>query len=175
MAGIGEMTDFSRLRKRQLGTADVTAATHAANEIDIVATATIAYSSEDPAHPIEHAFDGYNGPGPGATRWISARDNTPEQIVIEFDRPQAMSRLSYEVEERVLERTQEVRGEISDDAGRTYRQIFVQDYTFSPQGATYQHEEQRFDRVPVSYLRLTIIPNKNGSGRATLTSLRLFT
>jgi hypothetical protein len=167
------MTDFSRLRKRQLRATDATAGAQAANEIDIVATATIAYSSEDPAHPIEHALDGFSGLG--ATRWISARDNMVEQIVIEFDRPQVVARLSYEVEERALERTQEVRGEISDDAGHTYRQIFVQDYTFSPQGATYQHEEQNFDRIQVGYLRLTIIPNKNGSGRATLTSLRLFT
>jgi F5/8 type C domain len=130
-------------------------------------------SSEDPAHPIEHAFDGDGGPD--ATRWISARDNTVEHIVIEFDRPQEISYLSYEVEERAVERTQEVRGEISDDPGASYRQIFVQDYTFSPQGATYQHEEQRFDRVEADRLRLTIVPNKNGSGRATLTTLRLFT
>lgn len=167
------MTDFSRLRKRQLREADATAGARAANEIDIIVTATIAYSSEDPAHPIEHAFDGYSGPG--APRWISARDNTVEHIVIEFDRPQLISRLSYEVEERSLERTQEVRAEISDDAGRSYRQIFVQDYVFSPRGATYQREEQRFDRLQVGHLRLTIVPNKNGSGRATLTTLRLFT
>lgn len=76
--------------------------------------------------------------------------------------------------ERALERTQKVLGEISDDAGRTYRQIFVQDYTFNPRGATYQREEQRFDRVQVDHLRLTIVPNKNGSGRAMLTTLRLF-
>jgi hypothetical protein len=141
------MTDLSRFRKRQLREADATAGERAANEIDIIAAATIAYSSEDPAHPIEHAFDGYSGPG--ATRWISARDNTVEHILIEFDRPQIISPLSYEVEERTLERTQEVRGEISDDGGRTYRQIFVQDYTFSPQGATYQRKQQRLDRVPV--------------------------
>jgi hypothetical protein len=167
------MTDFSRLHKRQLREGDITAGANAANEIDIIAAATIAYSSEDPAHPIEHAFDGSSGPG--ATRWISARDNTVEHIVIEFDRPQIISCLSYEVEERALERTQEVRGEISDAAGRSYHQIFVQDYTFSPRGATYQHEEQHFDRVQVDHLRLTIVPNKNGSGRATLTTLRLFT
>jgi hypothetical protein len=45
------------------------------------------------------------------------------------------------------ERTQEVRVEVSSDHGRSYRQVLVQDYTFSPQGA---------------------------SGVATLTSLRLF-
>jgi hypothetical protein len=50
----------------------------------------------------------------------------------------------------------------------------VQEYTFSPQGATYQREEQRLDLHQVSHLRLTIVPNKNGSGTATLTSFRLF-
>jgi hypothetical protein len=57
------MTDFSRLRKRQLREAHATAVASAANEIDNIATATIAYSSEDPAHPIENAFDGCSGPG----------------------------------------------------------------------------------------------------------------
>ena len=74
----------------------------------------------------------------------------------------------------VHERTQEVRVEVSDDGGRTYRQIFVQEYNFSPRGATYQREEQRFDLHRVSHLHLTIVPNKSGSGTASLTSLRLF-
>jgi hypothetical protein len=97
-----------------------------------------------------------------------------EQIMVEFDQPQTISRLVYEVEEAVRERTQEVRVEVSEDAGRTYRQILVQEYTFSPEGATYQREDQRLNFRQVSHLRLTIVPNKNGSGTATLTSLRLF-
>ena len=72
------------------------------------------------------------------------------------------------------ERTQEVRVEVSEDGGRTYRQILVQEYNFSPGGATYQREEQRFNLHQVHRLRFTIVPNKNGSGTATLTSLRLF-
>jgi hypothetical protein len=112
--------------------------------------------------------------GPGATRWISARPDTVEHIVVEFDQPQAISRLVYEVEEAMRERTQEVRVEVSEDGGRTYRQILVQEYTFSPRGATYQREEQRFNLHQVSHLRFTIVPNKNGSGTATLTALRLF-
>jgi hypothetical protein len=47
--------------------------------------------------------------------------------VIEFDQPQVISCLSSEVEERAVERTQEIRGEISDYAGASYRRIFVQD------------------------------------------------
>jgi hypothetical protein len=97
-----------------------------------------------------------------------------EQIVVEFDQPQTISRLVYEVEEAVRERTQEMRVEVSEDGGRTYRQVLVQEYTFSPGGASYQREEQRLNLHQVSHLRLTIVPNKNGSGTATLTSLRLF-
>jgi hypothetical protein len=161
----------SRLRKRLLGV-DAGRIGGAADEIDIAGEATVAYSSEQPDHPVEHLFDGRSGPG--ATRWISARPDTTEVIVIEFDRPKAISRLVYEVEEAERARTQEVRVEVSEDGGRSYRQILVQEYTFSPRGATYQREDQRLDLRQVSHLRLTIVPNKNGAGTATLTALRLF-
>jgi hypothetical protein len=162
---------LSRLRKRPLE-ADAATSARAAGEIDIADCATIAYSSENPAHPVEHLLDGRCGAG--ATRWISARRDTVEHIVVEFDRPQAISRLVYEVEEAIRERTQEVRVEVSEDGGRSYRQILVQEYNFSPGGATHQHEEQRFNLLQVTHLRFTIVPNRRGSGTATLTALRLF-
>jgi hypothetical protein len=34
--------------------------------------------------------------------------------------------------------------------------------------------EQRFNLPQVTHLRFTIVPNKSGSGTATLTALRLF-
>jgi F5/8 type C domain len=159
------------IRKRQLQ-ADWTASTAAAGEIDLATCATIAYSSEDPNHPIEHILDGRSGPG--GTCWIAARSDTTENIVVEFDQPQSVSRLVYEVEEAVRDRTQEVRVEVFEDGGRNFRQVLAQEYTFSPGGATFQHEEQRLNFPRVSHLRLTIVPNKNGSGTATLTALRLF-
>ena len=64
--------------------------------------------------------------------------------------------------------------EVSQDGARTFRQILVQEYNFSPRGVTYQREEQRLDLDRVTHLRLAIVPNKNGSGTATLTALRLF-
>jgi hypothetical protein len=165
------MTDPTRLRKRPLE-AEAGTSARSAGEIDIAGSATVAYSAEDPAYPVEHMLDGRSGPG--ATRWVSARPDTVEHIVIEFDRPQAISRLVYEVEETRRERTQEVRVEVSEDGGQSYRQILVQEYNFSPGGATYQREEQRFNLRMVTHLRLTIVPNKGGSGTATLTALRLF-
>ena len=165
------MTERPQVRKRPLA-ADTAAAARADDEIDIAGCATIAYSSEDPAHPVENLLDGESGPE--GTRWISARPDTAEHIVVEFDQPQTISRLVYEVEETMRERTQEVRVEASDDGGRTYRQILVQEYNFSPRGATFQRQEQRFDLRQVTHLRLTIVPNKSGSGTASLTALRLF-
>ena len=162
---------MSRLRKRPLE-ADAAASGRVANEIDIAACATISYSSEDPAHPVEDLLDGHSGPG--TTRGMRARPDTIAHVVVEFDQPQTILRLVYEVEETVRERTQEVRVEVSEDGARTYRQILVQEYNFSPREATYQREEQRLDLHRVTHLRLTIVPDKNGSGTATLTALRLF-
>jgi hypothetical protein len=67
------MTDLSRVRKRPLE-ADAAANAGATGEIDIAACAMIAYSSEDPAHPVEHMLDGDTGPG--ATRWDQRRPDT---------------------------------------------------------------------------------------------------
>jgi hypothetical protein len=165
------MTNLPPLRKRPLE-ADPPAHVGATRAIDIAGCATIAYSSEQPDHPVEHLLDGHSGLG--ATRWISACPDTIEHILVEFDRPQTISRLVYEVEETERERTQEVRVEVSEDRGRTYRQILVQEYNFSPGGATYQRQEQRVNLKDITQLRLTIVPNKNGCGTATLTMFRLY-
>lgn len=164
-------TDTSRLRKRLMSEPS---STHleALGEIDIASHAILAYSSEDPDHPLEHLIDRHFGRG--ATRWASGRPNATERIVLEFDHAQRISRLIYEVEECGQERTQEVRVEVSTDHGRTYRQVLAQEYTFSPHGATFQHEDLQMDLSAITHLRLTIVPNKGGSGVATLISLRLF-
>jgi hypothetical protein len=111
------MTERPRLRKRPL---EADAATTArVDEIDIAGCASIAYSSEDPAHPLENLFDGRSGPG--ATRWMSARPDTIEHIVLEFDQPQTIARLVYEVEEATRERTQESRTANPQGAARACR------------------------------------------------------
>jgi hypothetical protein len=165
------LTNAPQIRKRLISEPG-SISSEEPGEIDLASQAMVAYSSEDSAHPVEHLLDGHCGPD--ATRWASDRPDTTERIVFEFDRPQSISRLAYEVEERSLKRTQEVRVEVSCDHGRSYRQVLVQEYNFSPEGATFQHEELRFDLTEITHLRLTIVPNKSGSGVATLTCLRLF-
>jgi F5/8 type C domain len=166
-----DRTDNSRIRKRLMSEQSSTLPERS-GEIDIASHATLVYSSEDPEHPLEHLIDGHCGRG--ATRWASARPNETERVVLEFDHAQRISRLVYEVEECWRPRTQEVRVEVSSDHGRAYRQVLAQDYTFSPQGATFQHEDLRLDLPAITHLSLTIVPNKGGSGVASLTSLRIF-
>ena len=166
-----DQTDTSRIRKRLISEQSLRLAERP-GEIDIASRATLAYSSEDSAHPIEHLIDGHYGRG--STHWASARTNATERIVLEFDHPQQISCLVYEVEESQRERTQEVRVEVSSDHGCTYRQVLVQEYAFSPQGALFQHEELRLELPAITHLSLTIVPNKSGSGISTLTTLRLF-
>jgi hypothetical protein len=82
--------------------------------------------------------------------------------------------LVFDAEEREVERTQQLTIEYSTDGGKAYRTALVQEYTFSPGGSTYQREDLRFDLHKVSHIRLIVVPNKGGSGSASLTSIRLF-
>ena len=164
------MDQRGQVRKYILDTAE-TCRAPATGEIDLRAKATFGYSSEDPDHPIQNLVDG--SPAVTGTRWASARPDTTERILIEFDTPQSISRIIYEVLETECSRTQEVRMEASED-GETYRQILVQEYSFSPAGSTFEREDLRFNLKQVTHLRLTIVPKKSGSGIATLSTLRLF-
>jgi hypothetical protein len=159
------------IRKRAL-TSDGDRVTAPTGSLDLTRIATLAYSSEDAAHPIEHLLD--SGTGQGGSRWASARPDTVEELVIEFDQPQSLTRLVYEAEERDRERTQEVRIETSFDGTQTYQPVIVQEYTFSPEGATFEREDLRVNLTGVTHLRVVIVPNKRGSGTASLTSLQLF-
>jgi len=162
----------SRMRKR-LMSAQVSDCAGGQGRIDIAGLALFRFSSEDPEHPLEHLVDGCCGRG--ATRWAGAQADTTECIELEFEPAQEISRLIYEVEESGVERTQQVRVEISTDQGRIYRQVLAQDYNFSPYGATFQREEVDLNGRPITHVKLTIVPNKGGSGVATLTSLQLLT
>ena len=123
------MTDPSRLRKGPLE-AEAAASLGNAGEIETAGSATIAYSSEDPAHPVEHMLNGRSGPE--ARRWMSARPDTTEPLVIEFDRPQTISRILYEVEETMRARTQEVRWKSRRTAANRTAKFWFRNTTSAP-------------------------------------------
>jgi ribosomal protein RSM22 (predicted rRNA methylase) len=164
-------TPSPSLRKHRLAAPLAPRAMGSAAEIDLQTRAEIYYTSETPEHPIERMLDGSRGPG--ATFWASEQPDTEETILLKFDEPTHVAAVVFEVEESERERTQEVRAEYSTDDGAHYRGLFVQEYNFSPQGSTFQSETLAFDLHHVTHIRLAIKPNKRGSGRATLTSLRV--
>jgi hypothetical protein len=130
--------------------------------------ATLAYSSEDPDYPIENILNA------GSPEWRAAVPGVTEELVIEFDEPQSFNRLVYEVRETEARRAQEIQIDASDDNCRSFRQLLVQEFTFSPDGATFQREDLHVLAEAITHLRLVIIPNKQGSGVASLMTLYLF-
>src|SRR5438552_111631 len=124
--------------------------------MDIAAVASVLVTSEDPTHPIEHAFDGL-----ATSRWISAEPGE-QTVIIAFDAAQAIRSVFVEVDEPEVSRTQEMELSLSVDGGRTYRHLLRQEYNFSPPDSS--HETERWSIVAdgVTHLRVTIKPDKGG-------------
>jgi hypothetical protein len=139
-----------------------------ASEIDIASVATVLVTSEDPQHPIDHAFDGQRGPG--ATRWIAGQSGT-QTVIVAFDAPRAIRNILVEIYEPEIERTQEMDVSISTDGGSSYRHVLRQEYNFSPPGTSYEQEHWSVVVDGVTQLKVTIKPDKGGKAcRATLTA-----
>jgi hypothetical protein len=140
-------------------------------KIPFLSLAEVQASSELPAHPIVLAFD--EGHGPGATRWI-AGDPGEQTITVAFRQPCTLEEITLEVEEREVARTQAVHLSLSTDGGLTYHERVRQEFTFSPDGATWEQEHWIIRQDHVSHVRLLIKPDKGRSDlHATLTSLVL--
>src|SRR5919198_5731902 len=120
------------LRKQILPTHSITSPRYRV-EKDIAALATVLVTSEDPNHPIDYVFDRERGPG--ASRWI-AEQAGEQTVILAFDTPQPIRKVIVEVEEPDISRTQELEVSISDNGGRTYRELVRQEYNFSPPGTT---------------------------------------
>ncbi len=141
-------------------------------KLPLLAFAEVRASSEDEAHPILLAFD--DGDGPGATYW-KAGDPGEQTITVAFKAPCALARIAMEVEEREIARTQEVQLALSSDGGLTYREVVRQEFTFSPNGATWETERWDIAQDQVTHVRMVIRPDKGRTDvYATLTSLGLW-
>lgn len=140
-------------------------------EISIPEAATVFVTSETAGHPVDCICDG--GRGPGSTRWI-ADESGDQVLVLAFDTARNLHKVSLEVEEPDVSRTQELALSISRDWGQTYREVLRQEYNFSPPGTTFEHEEWRVPAEGVTNLLFWIRPDKGGrSCRASITSLAL--
>ncbi len=138
-------------------------------EKDIAALATVLVTSETADHPIDHVFDTQRGPG--GSRWVAAEPGK-QVLILAFDAAQTIRRVSLEVEELAVSRTQELELSVSSDGGQTYRELRRQEYIFSPPGTTFEREDWAVTAEGITHLQLRIKPDKGGKlCRATLTSL----
>jgi hypothetical protein len=116
-------------------------------------------------------FDGHGGPG--GTRWVASVDGE-QALILAFDTPQTIREVRLEIEELYASRTQVLTLSLSQDGGRTYREILRQEFNFSPPGTTFERERWSVPAERVTHLRVAIRPDKGGTPfRATLTSLEI--
>jgi hypothetical protein len=159
------------LHKRIINLADAPEVESDVGAIDITAVTTVIVTSEDPAHPIDHIFNYEDHTNSG--RWVAA---TPGEqcLILDFDTPQTIRQIVLAIEEREVQRTQELTIAISLDGGRSYQELIRQEYNFSPPGTTWERETWTVLAERVTHLRLKITPDKGGKPcHATVTSLLL--
>jgi hypothetical protein len=133
--------------------------------------ATVLVTSESPEHPVDHLFDGRDGPG--GTRWVASADGE-QTLILVFDAPQTIREVALEAEEPNASRTQVITLALSQDGGQTYREILRQEFNFSAPSTTFEREAWSVPAAGVTNLRVTIRPDKGAApGRATLTALSI--
>lgn len=146
-----------RLRKRVISGLQVQES-GLGTALDLAAEAEVLITSESDDRPIDHVVDGTTGPG--STQWVAGSPG-PQTLVFRFDRPHHIVGITFEVEEREVARTQEVTLEAaSAPQDERFREIVRQEYTFAPQGTTFEREELRFDLPDTVAVRMTIKPDK---------------
>jgi hypothetical protein len=149
--------------------------THAAaadpGRLHIPTLGTVLVTSESPEHPVDHLFDGRDGPG--GTRWVASAEGE-QTLILLFDTPQTIREVTLEAEEPLVNRTQVTTLALSQDGGQTYREVLRQEFNFSAPSTTFEREVWNVPAANLTSLRVTVKPDKGGGpGRASLTSLSL--
>jgi hypothetical protein len=136
--------------------------------MDLERLAQVEVTSEEAGHLIDSTLTTGGGPG-----WL-AGEAGEQTIRLLFDEPQALKHIHLVFEEQGRERTHEFVLRWSMDGGKTYRDLFRQQYTFSPPSSTREVEDYTVNLDGVTTLELTIVPDiRGGDTRASLLSLWL--
>ena len=133
--------------------------------------ARVSVSSEDAGFPVENALAPESALA--ESRGWKAEHLGPATITLDFDTPQAISKVLLHFTEPVHERSQEwsLSARLADG---TKRELLRQGWNFSPSGSSEQREQHTLQLASVAALILTIDPDR-GRDRypATLTAWRV--
>jgi hypothetical protein len=140
----------------------------APNWLDVGAVAHVHASSEDPRHPVAHAFSREASPG-----WRAAHPGAQE-IDVHFRQPRDLTRIRLVFADDSEERTQQFTVWWSARRGERQGEVVRQQFNFSPAGATREVETYVVALEAVEMLRIRITPDISGrSVRASLVECRL--
>ena len=135
--------------------------------LNLESIASVQITSEDPEHPFEDALRGGKGPG-----WKAAYPG-PQVILLRFDDPQHIRGVRLLFWEQEVERAQEFAVFVTSTRAAR-KEVFRQQWTFSPGGSTSEMEDLAFDLADVSVLELAIDPGRhNKQAVATLESIEV--
>jgi hypothetical protein len=159
---------YSSMRKSVLSpNSSYNAESPSAAWIDLDALTSATMTSEDQAHPLEHAITSGTAGG-----WKAA---TPGVQVIRFtfDTPTSVKRVRLVFKEEALERSQEF-SLVAILRPEARKEIVRQQWSFSPGGSTTEVEDYTVDLSDVSALELTIDPGRHDKAVfATLESFQV--
>jgi hypothetical protein len=135
--------------------------------LDLKPLVRVRVSSEDPAHPLEHAFT------PGEDTQWRAGGSGPQVIGLRFEPPRALRRIRLVFAAGEIARTQEFTIRWSAPGGEPHGEVVRQQFTFS-EGAARQMEDYSVDLPNVQELQIRIVPDiSKGPAVATLNLLQL--
>jgi hypothetical protein len=156
------------MRKRILDPVDQETRPSDSDWLKLEEIAEVEITSEDPAHPIEHALIPSHGSG-----WRAAAPGK-QTIRLRFNSPQQIQHIHLRFNEPHAERTQEYTLRWSRDEGATFQEIVRQQWNFSPLGAPSETEDHHVELSGVTALELNITPEIGGSvAYASLEQLRI--
>lgn len=156
------------MRKRIVSSGAEAPATPEGEWLNLEEVAEVEITSEDPAHPIEHALL------PGHSSGWRAGTSGEQTIRFLFDKPQSIRRIWIHFEESEVERTHEFVLRWSADHGGKFTDIVRQKWNFSPDGMREESEDVYLDASGVTTLELNIKPDiSDDTAVATLAQLRI--
>jgi hypothetical protein len=138
--------------------------------VDVATLASVEVSSEEELYPVDHLFDGRNGPG--GSCWMAAAAGA-QVIVLRFHRPLArLDTVVVESEERSDTRTQKI--ELSGWSELTQRPFEheARELKYSPYGTSFHRATWELLESDVPHLRLRVVPD-GSRDRVSLTAIVL--
>jgi hypothetical protein len=155
------------MRKRQIWPTSASEPPSSSTWLDVEHKALVEVTSEENGFPIESALLGVEG------GW-RATDAGPQTIRLIFDEPQKLRRIWLVFEDSENARMQEFVLRWSSDNGNSFREIFRQQWNFSPPDSIREAEDYAVELSGVTTLELIIVADKSGGvARASLASFRV--